>query len=155
MKKLLALFLVFICVLSTASADIDQLIEEYNLHTVNTSAQKLTGTHEQTERDGKIDYTFSVTDKIKVAITYSEGIPRVFSVICFDESESAEFLAQSANCVCQIGGYSSLLYCYADILDLFLQARAGNETENRKIVSEGLVYCLSKETFGYVFLIAK
>ena len=143
---------IIICLLIPFSAFAD-VIEEYNLHTVNTGAKELTGIPEKNERDGKIIHLYTVTDNIKVQITYIDNEARVFSCICFDESETAEFLAQSANCVIQIGGYESMFLCYADILDMFLQARAGHETENRK--TDNLVYILEKTSFGYLFMIAR
>ena len=143
---------IIICLLVPLSAFAD-IVEEYNLHTVNTGAKELTGTPEKEERDGKIVHLYTVTDNIKVQITFVENEPRVFSCLCFDESEASEFLAQCANCVIQIGGYGSMFSCYADVLDMFLQARAGNKTENRK--TDNLVYILEKASFGYLFMIAR
>ena len=155
MKRIIVLFLLLVLISVSALADIDQVVEEYNLHTVITSAQKLIGTPEKEERDGKTSYLYSPADNIKVQITIKDGEARVFSCLCFDESATAEFLAQSMNCVCQLDGYSAMLYCAGDILDLFLQARAGNETEQRSMDSAGLVYLLRKESFGYLFMVAK
>ena len=155
MRKLMIFISALILISVPALADIDQVVEEYNLHTVTTSAEKLAGVPEIEEKDGKVAYTYSVGENIAVKITLVNGEARVFTCLCFDESAAAEFLAQCANSCCQIGGYSSLFYCYEDILDLFLQSRAGNETETRKLESEGLVYNLTKHSYGYAFIIAR
>jgi hypothetical protein len=143
-------------VLSTtpALADVDNIMKEYNENTILTSATKLSGDPEITTQDGRTMYDFRITDNVIVSITERGGEIRLCSVICKDESEAAEFLAQCAASASVVAGFDSF-FLHGDILDLFLKTRAGKTYEQHESKSLGVVYQLTKEKFGYLFMIAR
>lgn len=155
MKKAITIAAALIMITVPALADTDQIIQEYNLNTILTSATQLSGSPEISEKNGMTSYDFKVTDNVIVSISTKEGEIRVCGVICKDESDAAEFLAQCAASSSTIAGYDDLYYLYADILNLFLQTRAGETKEQQKAPKLGVVYQLTKEKFGYLFMIAR
>lgn len=156
MKRTIAIIITAaVFAITPALADIDHIIQEYNTNTVLTSATKLSGNPKTRENDGMKSHDFWITDNVIVSIGERDDEIRVCSVICKDESESAEFLAQCAASASTIAGYDDLFYLYADILNLFLQTRAGEIKEQQKAPAIGVVYQLTKEKFGYLFSIAR
>lgn len=155
MRKVAIIATALVMITTPALADVEQIVKEYNTNTIMTSAAHLDGKPEISERDGTTRYDFKITDNVIVALTEKNGEIRVCSVICKDESEAAEFLAQCAASASTIAGFDNFYYLYADILHLFLQARDGETTEQQKSPSLGVVYQLTKEKFGYLFMIAR
>jgi hypothetical protein len=136
-----------------AFADLDSIIAEYNRNTILTSAANISDNPEVSQQDETTRYDFQITDNVIVSLSVKEDRIRVCSVICKDESETAEFLAQCAASASTVS--ESPYYMYAEILDLFLQVRAGEAPGQRKSQTAGVVYQLTKETFGYLFMIAR
>lgn len=155
MKKAITIAAALIMITVPALADTDQIIKEYNRNTILTSAAELSGSPEINKKKGMTNYDFNITDNVIVSIGTRDGEIRVCGVICKDESETAEFLAQCAASASTIAGYDDLYYLYADILNLFLQTRAGETKEQQKAPTVGVVYQLTKEKFGYLFMIAR
>lgn len=155
MKKAITIAAALIMITVPALADTDQIIQEYNRNTILTSATEISGSPEVTERDGRTSYDFRITDNVIVSITEKDNEIRSCAVICKDESDTAEFLAQCATSASTIAGYDDLYYLYADILNLFLQTRSGEKKEQQKAPTAKVVYQLTKEKFGYLFMIAR
>lgn len=156
MKRTIAV-IITAAVLSTtpALADVDNIMKEYNTNTILTSAATLSGVPDIKEKDGKTIYDFRITDNVIVSITEENGEIRFCGVICKDESETAEFLAQCAAAASTVAGHDDLYYLYADILNLFLQTRSGEVKDQKKAPTVKAVYQLTKEKFGYLFMIAR
>ena len=155
MKKAITITAALMLITAPALADIESIISYYNTNTVLTSATKLSGEPEIREHDGKTDYDFRITDNVIVSISAKDDRIRVCSVICRDEAETAEFLAQCAASASTVVGFDNTYYTYADILDMFLQIRAGETPGQRSIASVSTVYQMTKESFGYLFMIAR
>ena len=155
MKKVMVLTAAIVIAAMPALADTKNVIFQYNMNTSLTSASKLEGTPEIIQEEKQTRYDFRMTDNIIVSIAEKDNDIRVCSVICKDESESAEFLAQCAASASTIVGFENIYYLYADILDMFLQTRSGETLERRKNYTAQAVYQLTKESFGYLFMIAR
>ena len=156
MKKAAVLLTAAMMMTAPAFSDslINSTIEMYNNHCILSGAQKLEN-YVVDENNGSIHYAFELTDSLIIDMAETDNEIRTFAVICKDDSELGEFLASCVNGCYLLAGVTGGYYCYTEVLDQFLQARAGADTDTRKLPSAGVVLNLSKQSFGYLFIVSR
>lgn len=133
---------------------INSTIEQYNDLTVLTGASRI-GSYTVTDKGDTIEYTFKLSDSLFIEMTEQENQIAFLGVICKDEAETGEFLAACANGCYLLADLAGGYYAYSEILDQFLQARSGKETETRKLNASGIIINISRQSFGYLFAAAR
>lgn len=156
MKKVALLLTAASLMISPAYSDtlINSTIEEYNDLTILSGASKISSPS-VTDNVTDIQYTFQLSDSLFIEMTEKDNKIVTFGCVCKDEAEAGEFLAQCVTGCYLLSGVSGGYFCYTEVLDQFLQARSDRNSEARKLPSAGLVMNLTKESFGYLFLISR
>ena len=147
-KKMICLAVCLMLPVS-AFADIEPLVAGHNTCCAAAGAQQLTGSPDQ---EGE-RYTYHISDSVDVIFT-DNGERSSFSCICMDEAGIGEFLAQCVTGFYNFGGLLAYSYCHDALLTDFLAARAGRNPDIDTSVS-GLMFQVSKESFGYLFMLTK
>lgn len=135
-----------------SDALINRTIQEYNDLTVISGASRI---HDPVIQDGPefIQYVFTVSDALTVSMTEQDN--QIVSFGCLCKTADPDFLAHCVNGCHLISGIKGGFSCYAEILDQFIHAGSEQPSEARKLHSAGVVMHLTRESFGYLFLIAR
>ena len=97
--------------------------------------------------------TYKVTENIHVVFIEKEGQAKTCSCVCLSESELSEFLAQCVTICLNYGDPSYTDQYYAAVLSHFLETRSDEEPQTAYL--PGLIFKLTKEKFGYVFILTR
>lgn len=151
MKRIIIIVAVLILAAAPALADpVSDFISIHNFNRAAAGAAEIAGQPE--EKDGR--YTYHASDSVDIIVITDGNEIKSVSCVCLDDSGVGEFLAQCATVFYDLGGLESYIYCYDPLLTNFLSARAGRNAENDSSVP-GLLFGISKESFGYMFIIVK
>lgn len=150
MKRVIVITIAVVLICSNAIADIGGIVEDYNRCCIIAGAAQLTG---EPEKDGNT-YTYNAGDHVKVIFETDNDDLKTFACICFDESGVSEFLAQCVTAFYDIGDLPAYLECFDPVLSDFLKARTGEQPGSNKSVP-GILFEISKESFGYIFMLVK
>lgn len=143
-------------VLISVSAFAESLENTVFAHNMNTSicnAMKITGEPQVTEKSNGKHYEYIITENIRAIFAEKDSKIRSCAFVCFDESDSAEFLAQCITACYNFGGVQAGTECYDPILYDFMSARSGANPESS--ILPGLLFQMSKESFGYTFTLVR
>ena len=133
---------------------INRTIQEYNALTVISGASRI---HDPIIQDGPefIQYMFTVSDALTVSMTEQDNQIVSFGCLCKSAEDLPNFLAHCVSGCHLISGIKGGFSCYAEIIDQFIRAGSERLSEARKLHSAGVVMHLTRESFGYLFLIAR
>lgn len=149
MKRIICFLL---CLILPAAAfalpDIDIMIEGHNANRLICNASEIKNPEIKDD-----SYTFKATENVHVIFRIKNDMVNTCSCVCLNEADAVEFFAQCITICYNFGGIEAGNECYDSILYSFMQARAGRETD--KVVLPGIMFHLYKESFGYVFVLAK
>ena len=143
-------------ILISVSAFAESLENTVFAHNMNTSicnAMEITGTPRVTEKSTGTNYEYILTDHLRAIFVEKDSKVRSCSFVCFDECDSAEFLAQCITACYNFGGIEAGTVCYDSILYDFMSARSGTNPEASTL--PGLLFKISKESFGYTSTIVR
>lgn len=151
MKKAIILTAAIVMISSPALAltDTEIMAAGHNLNRIIAHASELPE-YSETEKGAT---TYKVTENIHVIISEKDGQANTCSCVCLSESELSEFLAQ---CVTICLNYGNARYAdeyYSAVLSHFLETRSGNEPQTAYV--PGAIFQISKEKFGYVFILSR
>lgn len=143
-------------VLISVSAFAESLENTLYAHNMNTSicnALEITGTPRVTEKSTGTNYEYILTDNLRAIFVEKDSKVRSCSFVCFDESDTAEFLAQCITACYNFGGVQAGTECYDPILYGFMSSRSGTNPEPTTLY--GVLFKISKESFGYTFTLVR
>ena len=148
MKKIMCFIICMVIPISAfAVTDLEIMIEGHNLNCGICAAQQLIG---DPTMDGD-NAIFDITPKLHDVFFTKEGEVTGFGCVCQDPAQEVEFLAQCVTACLNFGGTVDTVY--DAVLSQFMFARAGNPLGGTVI--PGMLIEITKESFGYVFVMSK
>ena len=138
---------------SALAESLENTVFAHNMNTSICNAMEITGTPRVTEKSTGTNYEYILTENLRAIFVEKDSKIRSCSFVCFNESDSAEFLAQCITACYNFGGIEAGTVCYDSILYDFMSARSGTNPEASTL--PGLLFKISKESFGYTFTIVR
>ena len=153
MRRFICIFFLFIIVPTLAlGADLKTMVEGHNDYAMLTGAVELTGKPVEKEGSTSKGYIYHVNG-VDVGFIVKEG--NVSSCYCIASDENiGEFLSQAASALLNIAGIENVAYCYARLLDQYLMAKIGEESQNYPFIENVVMFYVKKSDGKYTFLAA-